>query len=327
MIRKEDYLKTIIAFIRSKSGIEYQQSVRSVLSTYYQSINKTYQMPDSAGGDYKNDGWCKEDSTFYQIYSPKQFSKSFVKDVLSKFEVDFVGLSKHVFTENRWGGKINKFVFLVNTRGDGVPVDPDDKAGEVKVKIEEKYNIKIAEVLICDDEYIIDILNEMSNYHLRNLIIKMGLSGYLTVVSITPADVCHFFALIGELSFNETNSKSDSHDFKRMSTDEKIRINELVAHYDHIQELLSRLSIVDMALKISNKSVKSYREFEQLKDLFIANYCALKKLYSGDVLYDKLLDSIVSLSDSFSQNPLCAELVMVFIFDRCDIFEKETNSL
>lgn len=326
-MRKDDYIKTIIVYIRSKNGIDYQLAIRDILFCYYKSLGKTYDMPNPAGGDYKNDGWCKEDATFYQIFSPEQISKSFISDVFSKFDEDFEGLAKHVYLEKLWGGKINEFIFLVNSRGAGSPKDPSDKVGVEKTKIEDLYSVKIQRVSIVDDEFIKDILNCLENSQLQGLITMMGLSGCLGINSIAPLDVCNFFSLFSEAKLGELISEKTNSNYKRISTDEKIQINDLSSHYNRIQDFLAYLSVVDKALCIAKQNIESFRVFEKLKDLFISNYQLLKNTYHGDELYNELLNSILKLGTSFSQNALCAELVMIYIFDRCDIFEKEISNV
>ena len=122
---KANILNAIIQHLQGISGINYQKAVGIILSAYYKYNNKTFEMPSPDGGDDKNDGWVIEDALFYQIYSPIQFASSFAQNIKEKYSADLEGLIKIVYESGKWNGKINNFIFLVNTRDTMLPKDSD----------------------------------------------------------------------------------------------------------------------------------------------------------------------------------------------------------
>jgi len=66
-------------------------------------------------GDRKNDGYIKSKGIFFQVFSPKEITKTYPK-VVKKLEEDFEGLI------NQWA-PVNEFYFVVNDKYQGVNAD------------------------------------------------------------------------------------------------------------------------------------------------------------------------------------------------------------
>jgi len=130
---KYDYIESIILFLKGITGINYQLQIKEVLSAYYKYIGKLYEMPDFYGGDQKNDGCVIKDGIFYQIYAPTRLKDSLKKEIQDKFTADLNGLLKIIYEEKKWAGKLNEFIFIVNTFDNNLPHD-SERYFETKVK-------------------------------------------------------------------------------------------------------------------------------------------------------------------------------------------------
>lgn len=64
-MEKFHYIETIIMKLRGTTGINFQSDLKHVLEVYYKNKGLNYSMPDFYGGDEKNDGWIRENATFY----------------------------------------------------------------------------------------------------------------------------------------------------------------------------------------------------------------------------------------------------------------------
>ncbi len=63
-------------------------------------------------GDRKNDGYIKSKGIFFQVFSPEEISKSYLK-IVKKLNDDFTGL------QAQWS-PINEFYFVINDKYHGV---------------------------------------------------------------------------------------------------------------------------------------------------------------------------------------------------------------
>lgn len=320
-MEKSKQISGIILYLRSISSTNYQFEVNKILHEYYKMQGKIFEYPSPNGGDEKNDGWVVEDAIFYQVYSPFQFPNSFVQNVKEKFEEDLSGLCEVVFNEGKWNGKLTKFIFIVNTRDNALPGDSTRFYETCVNNLKLTYN-KEFQYLVVNDDYIRDLLFELDEFSLDRIINKLNIPGYLDINKTGKDDIIKFIDSVGtKISEYSINGKIGT-DYNRISTDNKITINKLENKRDRIDLIMSKLGIVDSAVRELNGNIKDAEMFEKVKDFYIIKYIELSRTLSSDELYDALLNSVIREND-LEIFKIPAELTMIYIFDRCDIFEKE----
>lgn len=321
-MNNSDYINGILKHIRGLSSINYQNAVGCILSTYYEGV-KTYEMPSPYGGDDKNDGWVVEDALFYQIFSPIQFSSSFASEIANKFEEDLDSLIRLVYQQNKWNGIVKQFVFLVNTRDTSLPKDPNRQYDKIRDRLIEKYGVTNDIITtVVNDDYIFDILYQMNAIQLDKLVNKLNIQGLVNVNKTSSLDIINF---IDKTAENLSNSIfcTTSTDYTRISSDKKIILNSLMEKKDRILQLIPKLSIVDDAICHFNKSPTTVEIFEKVQDLYVRTYNELVGNYNSSELYEKIIESVLGFAPELKAFSIPAELILVYIFDRCDIFEKE----
>jgi len=318
-----NYTKYVRSRLDAKSGMSYQKDVAIILEKYYLYKGYSFECPDAFGGDDKNDGWVPELGIFYQIYSPNNYNNSFGKNVYDKFEKDIEGLFEKVYSEKLWGGKINKFIYLVNTRDNLLPKDSDRRCEEVARKIEEKYSIEV-KYTIKNSDYIEDLLFEITDDNLlHNILVRLGIDGAYKYSNITEYAIISFIDSVSDAINKSFTDSIEGSGYSRVSTDKKIDINNLNEKKEHIKNIVRKLDVVEMAVSAFNRRAPFNKKYDAIKEYIISEYEKLKNSYVGVDLYNKLLDELIKLTPESESYKLPAEFFLIYVFDKCDIFEKE----
>lgn len=319
---KYDYRNAIVSELRGTTSLQFQFKVREVLKRYYAELGKTYEMPSPYGGDDKNDGWVVEDAIFYQIYSPTQLKNTLAKNIQDKFESDLVGLIEKL-KEGKWNGKLNKFIFLVNTFDVTLPKDPDRFFENLTESIKEKYDIEF-DYVVSNLDYISDLLIKINNIDvLQDIASVLKVNNIIPVESITERIL---FDTIEAIASNLSGKFIGTLNFKtyqRISTIKKIYINKLVDKKDEIELYLKNLDVVESAVGTVNQDMQSSILFERVVNFIIDKYKTLSCEYNGVELLEEIYRQIHkhTLGEGFTEAPL--KLLIVYVFDKCDIFERE----
>jgi hypothetical protein len=174
-----DYIESILIFIKGITGINYQLQIKEILREYYKYKRKTFEMPDYYGGDQKNDGWVIEDAVFYQVFAPTRLKNSLKKEIQDKFKGDLEGLLNIICNEGRWKGRIEQFIFIVNTFDGNLPHDSEGFFDNTVADLKTKFGIEFKYRLVNSD-YLRDLLSEIDDIetlkrissilHIKNLI-------------------------------------------------------------------------------------------------------------------------------------------------------------
>lgn len=319
---KYDYIEGIIVYLKGRTGINYQLQLKEVLSIYYKSKGKTYEMPDFYGGDQKNDGWVVEDAIFYQVFGPTRLKNSLKKEIQDKFKADLSGLLRIIYEENKWSGQIKEFIFIVNTFDNNLPHDSERFFENTVSELKKAYKVDF-EHKIVNTDYIRDILIEIDDIEiLKQMSAALHIKGLIDFNAITETIIMDLIlGISGNLSKKILNGAGKT-SYDRISTPRKIDINNLSDKKDEIENIFSKLDVVEHAVNNINQDIFSENKFERVKDFIIEKYTKLRSVYVGVELYEKLIEKVLSYSHDKWNLDIPTRFLIVYIFDKCDIFEK-----
>ena len=316
-------LKAIRNSVCYHSELAFQNKVAIILGEYYKIRGLTYENPNPAGGDDKNDGWVKDAGIYYQMYSPTNYPKSFTKSVLEKFVEDATGLFANVYDKNIWRKPINEFIFIVNTRDASIPKDSGEKCKKCIDELNEKYKTDVKYKLVNFD-YLADLLLEIDDEKVeRNLIIKLEVDDLLNYSEINEKSMLDFLGIISSCIHKSMLLDSKGTDYKRISSERKITINNLKPIKEKINTMIRKLWVVENAISIACENNPASNVGVIVIDFVIGLYNKNKELYLGVELYNKILEDILNIAPELEGYDIPAEMFIVYVFDKCDIFKKE----
>lgn len=319
---KYDYIESIILFLKGITGINYQLQIKEVLSAYYKYIGKLYEMPDFYGGDQKNDGCVIKDGIFYQIYAPTRLKDSLKKEIQDKFTADLNGLLKIIYEEKKWAGKLNEFIFIVNTFDNNLPHD-SERYFETKVKeFKDIYSIDF-NFKIVNTDYIRDILILIQDIEvLKQISATLHIKSMIDFNAITEQIITELIIGISGNLNNKLMNNLTEKSYNRISSIKKIDINDLSEKKEEIENIISKLDVVEIAVNTINQDVLCENKFERVKEFIIEKYVELSAKLHGVNLYESLINDVLSYSHDKWNLEIPIRFLVVYIFDKCDIFEK-----
>lgn len=318
-----DYIEGIMMKIRGTTGINFQLQIKEILRTYYKYLGKTYEMPDFYGGDQKNDGWVVEDAVFYQIFAPTRLKESLKKEIEEKFEEDLTGLLNIVYKEKKWNGEIKKFIFIVNTFDNNLPHDSERFFEKLADDLKKKYEVDF-EFSVTNSDYIRDILIKIDKIEiLKQISATIHIKGLIDYNAITETMITDMIAQISGCLNDELMKPSRTTTYDRISSIKKISINKLDSRKDEIESIISKLDVVERAVNSINQDILCENKFERFRDNVINKYEELSGISNGVELYDKLIEDTLKLVNNGDIFKTAVKFLIVYIFDKCDIFEKE----
>lgn len=322
-----DYINSITEYLRGRTGMNFQRLVREVFREYNAYIGKTYEMPDAYGGDKKNDGWVVEDALFYHIYAPARNNDSLKKNMQKKFSEDLDGLLDKVYNQKLWNGKVKEFVFLVNTFDNDLPEDSERYYEKEVKRLQTKYNITFKHSVV-NLSYIFDVLCEIQDINnLEKISSIMRIRGMADYNAVSEEIMTELILKISDNMnkkfMNSLLNKENSNSYNRISTTKKITINDLEDKREEIETIISNLDVVESAVKNINQDILFEDKFERVKNFIVSRYEELTNAYHGIKLYEKLIEDVSSYAGYEDISEIGVEFLIVYIFDKCDIFEKE----
>lgn len=318
-----DYIENIVSFLKGITGINYQLQLGEILKIYYEYLGKKYEIPDFYGGDQKNDGYVLEDGLFYQIFAPTRLKKSLKKEIQKKFTEDLSNLLKIIYEEKKWNENLNEFIFIVNTFDNNLPHDSENFFKNKVNMFQEKYSVTF-EYKITNTDYIRDILTEVNDIEvLKRISAILRIRNIMDYNAVNEQIIMDLIiGIAGNLSsqfMNEELVKS----YQRISSVEKISINSLDEKRDEIERIISKLDVVENAINTINQDILYENKFERVKKQVINKYIELSAQIHGIELYDKLVNEMLLYSQNKWNFDVPMKFLIIYIFDKCDIFEKE----
>jgi len=328
-VGKNKYIQAIFNYLDGLSGYDFQKAIMTILKISYKHLGKDFEEVSSDGGDSSNDGWLKEDNIFFAMYSPKNFKISYKNELLQKFKSDITNLCKNVYEEAKWGGVINGFIFMANLRKDTYPSDPLLEYDNHIKELEKKYSVSIVYQRVSS-RYLWEIFNEIDDESLYRYIVDiLNIGEQVDTLALKSSDLVRIIELIADnKSDNDEVDLSESlNNFKVISAQEKIKINDLNFKGKRVLRIIANLNIVEEALKVINNHPTLSSAFDGFKNYIVNLYKDNKNNLHGDELYDFILieaTRYVSHKDSKILKDY-VEYYIVEIFEKCDIFEKAGN--
>ena len=326
-------IETIIRFAilvsKSRDGLAFQEFIGVLLEAVYKKRGCRFVMPQPAGGDCKNDGYCVEESVYYGMFAPAtgELQKSFTQALYEKFERDFSGLADKVYDKNnpRWTHEIKRYVFVANLKSRNLPPDSTNRVEKAWKSVESRFNISIESVEIISVSQLLEReLTALTCDELSQIIKLQNLYSELRLYVETEPDLVGCINAIANLALGPISHAAGS-DYSRKSLDEKISINDLHEVRELIKERQLHAGLVEAAIAEKQTSASGAYDFERVKDFIIQNYHELyDQGYRGSQLFTEMIDSIIMGSSGRVLMPRrSVEILVVYIFELCDIFEKE----
>lgn len=320
---KYDYIENIMLFIASATGINFQIKLKEVFRIYYRHNGKTFEMPDYYGGDQKNDGWVVEDARFYQIFAPTRLKDSLKKEIEDKFKEDLTGLLNLIFNENKWNGRINEFIFIVNTFDNNLPHDSQRYFDTEVTALKNKYSCDF-QFTLTNQDYVKDILYSIDSEDiLKEISSRLHILNTVNYKGVTESTIVDLIIDISNNSALKMMGIRPDSSYKRVSTVKKIEINDLSVYKEEIEGIMSNLDVVEKAVSTINQSIVDEEKFERVKSYIITVYDELCATFHGIELYNEMVNKCLSCANGPWDFEAPMKFLIIYIFDKCDIFEKE----
>ena len=313
---KMDIITSILNSLKSSSGFRFEAKMRRALQRYYKHTGKVFLTHGSSGGDFGNDGWIENESLFYQFHAPRVGgSKSKIHE---KYKDDLNKLLNAVVKGGKYKGKISKYVFIVNTMDEDLPADPDDFIGLASKELCEKYSITV-ECAFASVEYIRDLLESVDDEKVLKGIaydVNAPVINGLNEFELQTNDILEFLDSMLEKLGGADSSVPQS--LKKISLPYKIEINELQSIEDNINSIFVKIGVVDKARGILDDPIPRM-------GAVISHYVKVyQDAIAGNMskidIYSHIIKSIMDVVGKDFEAHI--EYVLVYIMDRCDIFEK-----
>ncbi|MEG1009592.1 MAG: hypothetical protein RSF67_07275, partial [Clostridia bacterium] len=165
-------------------------------------------------------------------------------------------------------------------------------------------------------------LEELPLKLLLKIATSLNISSTVDLNVPNAIDILETISTIAEnCNFSFLNSNIE--DYKRISTPKKIHINKLEERKEEIDSILERATVVDNVIKEMNQDIKQFSKFEVTRQYIINLYQQLSKNYSGVELYDLMISETLESHKCKKALEMPLKFLVVYIFDKCDIFEKE----
>lgn len=325
--RRLEMAQQIVDFLKGKTGNNFQNAMYIVLKAYYNAKQKTFEMPQAMRGDYKNDGWVIEDKIFYMMFSPVLTSQSFYSEIQNKLRSDLLGkntsagLLSNVYEKGMWGGQINEAILLVNTKDNRLPPDNTDEYNKIVQEGKDKYHVDFC-CYVKNLESIEEMLRELDSETLYEIMFKLNMARNIDYNEPNATDIISTIGSISRVAI-ENYTRGIVTDYNRISTKDKIRINDLQNIKEEIEMIISKLSVVERVVNEMSQDVVSMEQFECAKNYVIDTYLKNKSKYRGVDLFNSIIRDISELFPDMDNHINDIKYLVVYIFDKCDIFEKE----
>lgn len=318
MYSKKIKIGNIMNAINSCTGMNFQKRVSNVFEILCDENGLKYEKVEPSNGDAKNDGWVCEQNIYFAMYSPNDANISQNNQIVKKLDGDLDGLCNQVFNNDRWGKDIKEFYLIVNTHDKDLPADPDRLRENKIIEIKRKYNKEFkAKVITSNDlkKFLLTQSEEIIEKISDNLNVETIINDFSVV------DVLNFVDEYTKYLASK-NVKQCDMDLLRIPIIKKIEINQLTNKKEHILELIEAADKIENYVSYIVNEGMDIEPYNKIKNHIIEEYKQLEQEYSGEELYERLLDKLI-YDNMITSQMYILEAVIINIFVRCDIFKKE----
>lgn len=257
-------------------------------------------------GDRKNDGFCKQSGTYYQVYAPNDLlNKKTEKDALKKLEEDFEALYEY------WNDKfpIHSFYFVLNDKYNGVPPPLYEKLNFIE-KLPTYKHINFNFFSSKDLERTLMNLDEGQITQLLGCVPKVTFD-ILDGIALTDV-INYLLQLESPFQYNEIMAAPDFEDkiaINGISKEVANLLNSRSCHCIYLENYFHENRNVRSQLQM--KLIKLYQQSKEEIPDTLENYADKRFFY--------ILDTASTTRTKPIQEAILT--IMTFYFEACDIFE------
>jgi len=322
---RREQCRNIINYLHGFTGDNFEKKMCEILRVYYQALGKSFEPVEAFRGDYKNDGWVKEDALFHGMFAPftDEGEKSVQKSIEDKFTSDLKGLLENL-NKGNWNGEISSFIFIVNMRDKNLPPNPQDFFNKKVVELQAEFEHTFSFDVKRPDDFLDDFHDTFSDKDITNVLMDLGIEFNKSQETIDEKDILSFIESITDemLKDWEKSTKPEDFDGTRISPDKKIKINKLEEKGHEIRSILSKIYIVDNVVKQLTNRLEN-EKFERVRAKALQKHNELTTdTYDSVEVYTECVAHITEYAKNPNRAKRCAEYIIVYLFENCDLFEK-----
>ena len=104
---------------------------------------------------------------------------------------------------------------------------------------------------------------------LKKISDKLEIFNSINVNTVTGKMIYDLIQNISENIIESFSNENIKTDYNRISSKEKIKINNLSKKKEHIENIITKLDVVEQAIKLINQDINSENDFERIKDYIV----------------------------------------------------------
>lgn len=291
----------IRSILDSNIGTVFNNNMQKCLSVLCNCKGLKYKATKQLGGDGGADFIIFEKNEYYCFSSGEKYSQ---KDIEEKVNHDLSSLFENVVENRLYTGKIDKVIFVFGMHGERLP---NDKKGDINKLINNKK--KQYGSFICEILSVVDFCEKLVGEEEQSVINRIEQSfGVNTSIPET-------FIEIHDLLSKIEDKQDYAINYQRISTESKVSKNKLKKISNKINEALTSEYYSKMNEVIIQEEYE--QKFISLKIAIMDLYRKNKNNYDGVELFDNI---VKDLEKEYHISHKTSELLVIFVFDHCDIF-------
>lgn len=289
------------SMLDSNIGTVFNNNMQKCLSVFCRCKDLKCKATKQLGGDGGADFIIFEKNEYYCFSSGQEYSN---KEIKEKIDHDLSTLLENVVKRGFYTGKVDKVIFVFGTHGENLS---NDKKGDIDKLINEKkreYGDFVCEVLSVVD-FCENLKHDEEQSVLNSIEQAFGIESSISETLVEIRDL-----------LNKIEDKQDFSDkYQRISTESKISKNKLQLISNKINEALTSDYYSKMNEVISQEEYE--QKFTTLKATIMLLYTKNSKNNDGVELFNNI---VFDLESEYHISHRTSELLVIFIFDHCDIF-------
>lgn len=290
--------KQLKDYISSKTATNFQRVIEEIFTIVYKN---DFLPAKQYGGDGGVDARLIK-SDLIKYYAIGGYSSS--AEIEKKIKDDALKIKTNLICNGEWGfdsDKSNEFCFIVQTFDQPIPNRVQGRKASFQNELKE----------ILSDE------NQNYNFQIINgaMLIDSFTDVEIDLIYNTIYNISNLFNSLNEFVNNSQYFPSEK--YIRVSSEEKIVDNKMELSKEFIEEKILEIEFISALIRWQ-KEYENKIIFEQFRRYLIEKYTELSKIYlDKNILLQKLIKYIYQNTSLTKEN---AEKLIIYIFDKCDIF-------